>query len=32
MTTLTCPRPACGYTWVPRVERPVACPACRRRL
>ena len=21
----------CGYTWIPRVAKPVACPECRRR-
>ena len=21
----------CGYQWIPRIERPVACPSCNRR-
>ena len=22
----------CGYEWTPRVETPIECPECKRRL
>jgi len=30
MKTTKCGK--CGYQWVPRVERPKACPECKRRI
>ncbi len=29
MFTLTCKK--CGHKWIPRVEKPKACPNCNRR-
>ena len=27
-----CKCPYCGYTWIPRVERPKECPLCKRYI
>lgn len=26
-----CRRPGCGHRWVPRVRRPLRCPACQAK-
>lgn len=30
MTQCNCLR--CGYTWIPRTEKPKACPSCQSRI
>ena len=32
MRTETCPRPNCGYQWLPRTETPKVCPKCHNRI
>lgn len=27
-----CKCKGCEYTWIPRVDKPVECPRCKRRL
>lgn len=27
---MKCPRPSCGYEWIPRRENPKACPMCKQ--
>jgi hypothetical protein len=29
---ITCPRPACGAVWTPRVKVPIKCPRCMQPL
>lgn len=29
---ITCTNPQCLYQWIPKVEKPKACPCCRQYI